>query len=72
MRILLRNLQFISSAILTIPQKLPQSAALPALSRHAYVCRRHYSGALTLGFYNPSTTDVVPLPLHRGGFGLCR
>ena len=27
----------------------PQSATLTALPRHAYVCHRHYSGALTQG-----------------------
>ena len=35
----------------------PQSATLPALPRHAYVCRRHYSGALAQGsLYGVSNT----------------
>ena len=35
----------------------PQSATLPAPPRHAYVCRRHYSGALTQGsLYGVSNT----------------
>ena len=50
----------------------PQSASPPALPRHAYVCHRHYSGALTQGSLLKfaqtlfSATDQC-LPCVRGG-----
>ena len=34
---------------------------VPALPRHAYVCRRHYSGALTQGSLYEANADLQPL-----------